>query len=146
MPLHGVPAIQPRLFAAPDGVTGAAGGGAEHAAQPGVLHGYDAQAARAAGGYIPFRIEPTRPPTTPVSVASRDCSEGMYCISWCASREMGRVWSQMRPGPVSAARKMPSPPEIILRMPGTREIWKDTVPWNAPTWPGCTRSISPGAR
>ena len=57
---------------------------------------------------------------------------------------MGRVWSQTRPGPVSAARKMPSPPKIMFLMPGTRVIWKATLAWKAPTWPGWTRRISPG--
>ena len=33
---------------------------------------------------------------------------------------MGSVCSQTRPGPVSAARKMPSPPKIMFLMPGTR--------------------------
>ncbi len=31
---------------------------------------------------------------------------------------MGRVWSQTRPGPVSAARKIPSPPKIMFSMSG----------------------------
>ena len=31
---------------------------------------------------------------------------------------MGRVWSQTRPGPQSAARKMPSPPKIMFRDAG----------------------------
>ena len=38
--------------------------------------------------------------------------------------EIGRVWSQTRPGPVSAARKMPSPAKMRFLMPGTRVIWK----------------------
>jgi len=49
---------------------------------------------------------------------------------------MGSVCSQTRPGPVSAARKMPSPPKIMFLIPGTRWIWKETVDWKAPTWPG----------
>ena len=57
---------------------------------------------------------------------------------------MGRVWSQTRPGPVRAARKMPSPPKIMFLMPGMRWIWKATLVWKAPTWPGWTRRVRRG--
>jgi len=72
------------------------------------------------------------PPTTPPCTDSwREV--GRYCCIWWASLAMGRVWSQMRPGPVSAARKMPSPPKMRFLMPRTVVIWKLTAAWNAPT-------------
>ncbi len=76
------------------------------------------------------------PPTTPASVVCWTRSTFRYSWSWWARREMGRVWSQTRPGPARAARKIPSPPKIMLLMPGMRWIWKETLPWKAPTWPG----------
>src|SRR5580658_3036515 len=95
--------------------------------------------------FIPPRIEPTIPPTTPPSVR---CSLplGRYSISACASLDIGRDCNHTRPGPVSAARKIPSPPKIMLLIPGMRAIWKLTPAWNAPTWPGCTRKVSPARR
>jgi len=47
----------------------------------------------------------------------------------------------MRPGPVSEARKIPSPPKIMFLIPGTVVIWNETLDWNAPTWPGWTRRV-----
>src|SRR5579862_7289840 len=73
------------------------------------------------------RIEPTMPPTTPPSTVCRLTSRGMYFSMAWASLAMGRVCSQMRPGPVSEARKMPSPPKIIFLIPGTVVIWKETL-------------------
>ena len=52
------------------------------------------------------------PPTTPASVFCWTRSTLRYSWSWWARREMGRVWSHTRPGPVRAARKIPSPPKI----------------------------------
>jgi hypothetical protein len=105
----------------------------------------DSPAAHRRNYFIPPRIDPTIPPTTPASVR---CSLplGRYSISACASLEIGRDCNQTRPGPVSAARKMPSPPKIMFLIPGMRAIWKLTLVWNAPTWPGCTRKVSPARR
>src|ERR1700690_888906 len=50
------------------------------------------------------------PPTTPPCTVSL-CCVGMYSMSLCASLEMGRVCSQILPGPASDARKIPSPPK-----------------------------------
>src|SRR3979411_128356 len=67
--------------------------------------------------FIPSRIEPTMPPTTPPCTASLRCV-GMYSMSSCASLAMGRVCNQILPGPVRDARKIPSPPKIMFLIPG----------------------------
>jgi hypothetical protein len=68
--------------------------------------------------FMPPSIDPTIPPTTPPCAAS-DEGFGMYSMSLWANLAMGKVWSQILPGPVSEARKMPSPPKIMFLMPGT---------------------------
>src|SRR5947207_13575941 len=69
--------------------------------------------------FIPSRIEPTIPPTTPPCMVSLRASCGKYSLIAWASLVIGNVWSQIRPGPVSDARKIPSPPKIMFLMPGT---------------------------
>src|SRR5215469_3966321 len=71
------------------------------------------------GYLIPSRMEPTMPPTTPPSTVRVVFSWGKYWSMAWASLAMGSVCSHIRPGPVSAARKMPSPPKIKFLMPGT---------------------------
>ena len=53
--------------------------------------------------------------------------------------------SHTLPGPLSLARKSPSPPNSLLRMPGTVVSSRLIPASNSATWPGCTRTYSPGA-
>src|ERR1700709_2837014 len=82
------------------------------------------------------RTEPTRPPTTPLSACSVRRWVFMYSCNAGASRKMGRVWSQTRPGPVRAARKMPSPPKIMFLMHSVDEKVEQKVQRKAPTRQG----------
>jgi hypothetical protein len=51
----------------------------------------------------------------------------MYLSMAWANLAIGKVCSHILPGPVRAARKIPSPPKIMFLMPGTVVIWKDTL-------------------
>jgi len=51
----------------------------------------------------------------------------MYRLSFAARLGRGRDWSQTLPGPVSLARKRPSPPSSIFRTPLTRVMSKSTL-------------------
>ena len=95
------------------------------------------------------RVRPrkTLPMIAPVPVsATRSPPVFKYGASACARLASGSDCNQTRPGPVSVARKIPSPPKSMLRMPGMREIPKLTCASNIPTCPGCTRKVSPGPR
>src|SRR5207302_8358839 len=68
-----------------------------------------------------------------------------YGASALARFASGSDCSHTLPGPVSAARHRPSP-NRMFRMPFRVVMSNSTVSSNMPTWPGDTRSVSPGFR
>src|SRR5277367_2984662 len=71
--MHGVPAVQPGLSAAPDGFAGATGGGAEYVAQSGVLSRHDGETAVEAQPASQSALMELPPVSFAPRLASRTC-------------------------------------------------------------------------